>query len=197
MRAASADMWAVSLAAVGGVAVLLRPAPAAPSAPSTAAPAESVSEARAAEASFGERCVIAYLGAGPDSDIDLADHLTDTPELPATNPAEPLDGPVVAVGVERIDAAYWAVAVAAGQPGDEQFWWVGVVRDGQGSSRRGRRRRLPGCRLPIGRSCWWTRPEAPPVGDPAVDTFAGGSGRTRAGRRTRRATWRRACRCGR
>jgi hypothetical protein len=132
MRAASAGLWAlVSLAAVGGVTALLRPSPTAPS-PLTGAPAESVTDAWAA-ASFGERFVIAYLAAGPDSDVDLSAFLAETPQLPATRPPQPLDGPVRAVGVEQIESGYWAVTVAAGQPGAERFWRVGVTRSGSRS----------------------------------------------------------------
>ncbi|MGH9212645.1 MAG: hypothetical protein ACRD2C_18545, partial [Acidimicrobiales bacterium] len=173
MRAASAGLWAlVSLAAVGGVTALLRPAAEAPGAPSTAPPAESVSDAWAA-ASFGERFVIAYLVAGPDSDVDLADYLADTPELPANSPAEPLDGPVVAVGVEQLDAGYWAVTVAAGQPGDERFWWAGVVRDGARLVATALPTPIAGPPVADRPALLVNQAEAPPVGDPAVDTFAG------------------------
>ena len=172
LRAASAGLWAlVSLAAVGGVTALLRPSPDAPPA-STTAPAESLSDAWAA-ASFGERFAIAYLAAGPDSDADLEAFLAEVPDLPATRPPAPLDGPVVAVGVEQIHAGYWAVTVAAGQPGAERFWWVGVARrDG----------RLVATALPtpVAGPPVGERPErlveaseAPPPGDPAVDTFVG------------------------
>jgi len=173
MRAASAGLWAlVSLAAVGGVTALLRPPPDAPETPSTGAPADSVTDAWAA-ASFGERFVIAYLAAGPGSDVDLSAFMADSPALPATGPAEPLDGPVAAVGVEQIDAGYWAVTVAAGQPGHERFWQVGVRRDAG---------RLVATALPTPTAgpAVADRPEllvdvaeVPPVGDPAVDTFAG------------------------
>lgn len=173
MRAASAGLWAlVSLAAVGGVTALLRPSPEAAREPLATAPASSVSDAWAA-ASFGERFVVAYLVAGPESDVDLSAYLAESPELPATQPPEPLDGPVVAVGVEQIDTGYWAVTVAAGQPGAERFWWVGVVRqDG----------RLVATALPtpVAGPAVGERPEllvehseTPPVGDPAVDAFAG------------------------
>jgi hypothetical protein len=173
MRAASAGLWAlVSLGAVGGVTALLRPAAEAPGAPSTAPPGESVSDAWAA-ASFGERFVIAYLVAGPEGGVDLAGYLADTPELPATGPAEPLDGPVAAVGVEQLDAGYWAVTVAAGDPGHERFWWVGVVRDDA---------RLVATALPTPIAGLVDQAEAPPVGDPAVDTFAGWVGAYACGR---------------
>lgn len=172
MRAASAGLWAlVSLAAVGGVTALLRPSAPAPS-PLSAAPAESVSDAWAA-ASFGERFVVAYLVAGPESDVDLSAFMAETPDLPATRPPVPLDGPVVAVGVEQIDAGYWAVTVAAGKPGAERFWRVGVVRaDGRMVATA-----LP---TPVAGPARGELPErlveqseAPPVGDPAVDAFAG------------------------
>jgi hypothetical protein len=173
MRAASAGLWAlVSLAAVGGVTALLRPSPQVPSSPLSAAPAASVSDAWAA-ASFGERFMVAYLVARPDGDVDLSAFMAEAPDLPATQPPRPLEGPALAVGVEQIDAGYWAVTVAAGQPGAEQFWWVGVVReDGHLVATA-----LP---TPVAGPTVGERPErlveqseAPPVGDPAVDAFAG------------------------
>jgi hypothetical protein len=172
VRAASAGLWAlVSLAAVGGVTALLRPAPEAGS-PLSSAPAESVSDAWAA-ASFGERFVIAYLAAGPDSDVDLGAFLADTPNLPATQAPEPLDGPVAAVGVEQIDAGYWAVTVAAGQPDGERFWWVGVAR--QDGRLVATALPTPVAGPPVGEppERLVTQSEVPPVGDAAVDTFAG------------------------
>lgn len=173
MRAASTGLWAlVSLAAVGGVTALVRPSSDARGEPLAAAPAESVSDAWSA-ASFGERFVVAYLVAGQDSDVDLSAFLAESPDLPASQPPEPLEGPVLAVGVEQVDVGYWAVTVAAGRPGGERFWWVGVARrDG----------RLVATALPtpVAGPSVGERPalvveqtEVPPVGDPAVDAFAG------------------------
>jgi hypothetical protein len=131
-----------------------------------------VSDAWAA-ASFGERFVIAYLVAGPDSDVDLAAFMAQAPELPATRPPEPLDGPVVAVGVEQTAADYWAVTVAAGKPGAERFWRVGVVRaDGRMVATA---LPTPVAGPPVGESPerLVKQSEAPSAGDPAVDAFGG------------------------
>lgn len=172
MRAASAGLWAlVSLAAVGGVTALLRPSSEARS-PLSAAPAESVSDAWAA-ASFGERFVIAYLVAGPDSDVDLSAFMAHAPDLPATRPPEPLDGPVVAVGVEQIDADYWAVTVAAGEAGAERFWWVGVARVEGRLVATALPTPVAGPTVSEPPERLVAQSEAPPAGDPAVDAFAG------------------------
>lgn len=130
-RAGAAVLWLVVLAAVfGGLGAWFRRVE--PPATVTGDHGEALEQAWAA-AGFGERFVAAYLAAGPDDDGSLAGFLGYSPDLPATDPAGSgsTPGPAEAVGVEAVADDYWAVTVAVGQAGIEQFWRVGVQgRDG-------------------------------------------------------------------
>lgn len=130
-RGSAALLWLlVLLAALGGLAALLRPS-ASDDTPATVGddPDAVPGESAVVASGFAERYVTAYLEAGSEGDV-LSPFLGYTPELPAT--AEPVDlaAPVRAVDITKADTDYWSVTVAVGWTGQEHFWRVAVdLRD--------------------------------------------------------------------
>lgn len=152
VRLVAAALWLlVATAAIGGVVGLVRPAPVPPGERTSArSPSATVSEAWAA-GGFGVRAVAAYLVADDTGgEAAMAGFLGEGSSSTVPD-REAADAPPVAVvAVDPAGAGYWAVTVAAGEAGGEEFWRVGVAI---------RRGRLVATGLP-------TPVTAPPIGEP-------------------------------
>jgi hypothetical protein len=128
-RATAIVLWLlIFLAAVGGIAALLR-SPSSGASDSGASPAATDhSQSRFVASGFAERYVTAYLEAGRDGS-KLVPYLGYTPELPGTAQAGAVSATVRTVDVTEADDDYWAVTVAVGSPGAERFWRAAVEVD--------------------------------------------------------------------
>jgi hypothetical protein len=130
-RGSAALLWLlVLLAALGGLAALLRPSASNDDPPAVAEDPDAVpGESSVIASGFAERYVTAYLEAGNEGTV-LEPFLGYTPELPATAAAVDLAAPVRAIDIVRADDSYWSVTVAVGWTGQERFWQVAVdLRD--------------------------------------------------------------------
>lgn len=174
VRCAAAVLWLlIAIAALGGVVGLVRPAPApAGRQDGGDSSAVTVSEAWAA-GGFGVRAVSAYLAPQESGESEDAFGAFMGDELAGTEREAPAGPPVAVAEVDRVGVGYWAVTVAAGEAGREQFWRVGVA------SRNGRLvatgHPTPVPATPVGErpdlavASW----EAPPTDDPRVETVTG------------------------
>ena len=136
-RLAHVGLWGlISIAAIGGVAGLIR-APA--SAPRSGSVAE-IAIVPAPVVGFAEVAVRAWLTANPDSVALLDTLFAVRPEPAVASAAAPDVGDVTTVAAHLVEPRYWAVTVAArvGEPASERpstlwFFEVGVMEDGAGA----------------------------------------------------------------